>query len=278
MFRRMPEHSPNFLDLVFTGRIRKVIIYDPALQKVLELQQKIRDVHPLFGNPYPIAIVEGDTFLIFDVDDVENVYHFVRQAPTPMPIPVGVRAAFDLECYENKIACVVTGEVFDTLDGYVTIFHEFVHCHQASTCELKLKQSLEVARQAMAAGNYMWEIEHPFPYDSPQFIDTYSTLLHAVEANSAEEVLRTHRKLEKFLQPLDFEYLIWQEWKEGFARLIENRLQRRFNLPENHYGRQQPYHRITFYEGGAGVIAALSQDKPELYNDLENLFWSIRHA
>ena len=254
------------------------INHEPALQKVLELQQKILNVHPLFGNPYPIAIVEGNTFLIFDVDGAGNAYHLVRQAPTPMPIPVGVRAAFDLECYDNKIACVVTGEVFDTLDGYVTIFHEFVHCHQASTCELKLKQSLEVARQAMAAGNYMWEIEYPFPYGSPDFIETYTALLHAVDANQGEEALRAHQKLRNLLLPLDFEYLTWQEWKEGFARLIENRLQWQFNLLENHYGRQKPYHRITLYEGGAGVIAALSQDKPELYNDLENLFWSIQHA
>jgi len=252
--------------------------YETALQKVLELQRKISSIHPLFENTYPIAIVEGDTFLVFDVEDKGASYHLVRQAPTPMPIPVGVRAAFNLECYDNQIACVVTGDAFDTLEGYATIFHEFVHCHQASTCELKLKQSLEVARRAMAAGNYMWEIEHPFPYSNPDFVETYAALLQAVQANSGEEVLRAHRKLEKFLQPLDFEYLTWQEWKEGFARLIENCLQWRFNLLENHYGREQPYHRITFYEGGAGLIAALKEDKPELYHDLENLFWSIQHA
>ena len=124
----------------------------------------------------------------------------------------------------------------------------------------------------------MWEIEHPFPYSNLDFVETYTALLHAVDANQGEEALRAHKKLRKFLQPPDFEYLIWQEWKEGFARLIENRLQWRFNLLENHFGRQQPYHRITFYEGGAGVIAALSQDKPELYHNLENLFLSIQHA
>jgi hypothetical protein len=252
--------------------------YEPALRKVRELQQQIRDVHPLFIKPYPIAIVEGDTFLIYDVDEGGTSYHLVKKAPTPMPIPVGVRAAFDLECYENKIACVVTGEVFDKLEGYVTIFHEFVHCHQAATCEQKLKQSLEVARRAMAVRNYMWEIEYPFPYSSPDFIETYAALLQAVDANQGEEALRVHQTLRKFLLPLDFEYLTWQEWKEGFARLIENRLQWQFNLLENHYGREQPYHRITLYEGGAGVIDALSQAAPDLYTDLEKLFWTIQHA
>jgi hypothetical protein len=252
--------------------------YDQALQKVLSLQNKIQGIHPLFLNTYPIAIVEGDSFLIYDVQDGGDAYSLVKEAPTPMPVPAGVRAAFDLEAYQNKTACVVTGEVFDTLDGYVTIFHEFVHCHQASTCESKLKQSLELARQAMAAGNLMWEIQHPFPYNSPDFIETYKTLLHAVDANREEEAQRAHQQLKKFLLPLDFEYLIWQEWKEGLARLIENRIRWEFNLLENHYGRQQPYHRITLYEGGAGVIAALIRARPGLSQNLEELFWSIQRA
>jgi hypothetical protein len=252
--------------------------YEPALQKLQDYQQQIRDVHPLLEKFYPIAIVEGDNFLIYDVDQGGTGYHLVRQAPTPMPIPVGVRAAFNLDCYDDKFACVVTGEVFDTLGGYVTIFHEFVHCHQAVTCELKLKQSLEVARRAMEVGNYMWEIEYLFPYDTPEFVKTYTALLHTVEAGAGEETLRVHQELKKVLLPRDFEYLIWQEWKEGFARLIENRLQSRLGLPENHYGREQPYHRITFYEGGAGVIQALGRATPGLYTDLEKLFWSIQHA
>ncbi len=117
--------------------------YEPALRKVRELQQQIRDVHPLFIKPYPIAIVEGDTFLIYDVDEGRPAITWSRRPLHPCRSRWAVRAAFDLECYENKIACVVTGEVFDKLEGYVTIFHEFVHCHQAATCEQKLKQSLE---------------------------------------------------------------------------------------------------------------------------------------
>jgi hypothetical protein len=249
--------------------------YLPALKKVLEYQQQVQRVHPLFGHTYPIAIVEGDTFLVFDVDEAGHAYNLVIRAPTPMPIPAGVRAAFDLECYKDQTSCVVSGDAFDTLDGYVTIFHEFVHCYQARTCEMELKQSLEMARQAMAVGNFMWELEHPFPYNDPKFIETYHALLQAVQTDDGEGVLLTHRQLKAFLQPANFEYIVWQEWKEGFARLIENRIQRLFNLPENHYGCQPPYHRITLYEGGAGVIAALSQDTPEIVNDLVQLFWRI---
>lgn len=69
-------------------------------------------------------------------------------------------AAFQLECYDNRMACVVTGDVFDEVAGYVTIFHEFVHCQQVDICEQTLKQTLGVARKARAAGDYMWEITH----------------------------------------------------------------------------------------------------------------------
>jgi hypothetical protein len=278
-WENMLANASIFSHFPVTCSIRKIRMgYEIELMKVLELQKKIQGIHPLFVNTYPIAIVEGDTFLVFDTNGLGNSYRLVMKAPTPMPIPVGVRAAFDLECYENKFACVVTGEVFDTLDGYATIFHEFVHCHQAATCELKIKQSLEVARQAMAVGNFMWELEYPFPYTNPDFIETYAVLLQAAEANQGERVFHAHRKLSKFLQPLEFEYLIWQEWKEGFARLIENRLQQQLGLPANHYGRQPPYHRITLYEGGVVVIAALCQQKPELYHILEALFGSIQSA
>lgn len=252
--------------------------YQASLQKVLELQQKIQDIHPLFCSTYPIAIVEDDTFHVYDMEEGKTNYRLVRQAPTPMPIPVGVRAAFDLECYQNKIACVVSGEVFDSLDGYATIFHEFVHCHQAATGELKIKQGLEIARRAMEAGDFMWELEHPFPYENSDFVAAYSALLHAVEAEQSNAVIQTHRKLKDFLSPLDYEYLSWQEWKEGLARLIENRLQVRMDLPENHFGRQRPYHRITLYEGGAGLIAALCEEQPELYTDLVSLFRGIYRA
>lgn len=249
--------------------------YESRLLKILELQEKIADIHSLFLNAYPIAIAEGDLFFIFDLVDGENSYRLVKEAPTPMPIPVGVRAAFNLECYDNRNACVVTGEVFDSLAGYATVFHEFVHCYQASTCESKLKQTLAVARQAMAAGNYMWEIEHPFPYSSLDFTEAYKTLLKAIDGDAGEVILQAHGQLSGLLERVDFEYLVWQEWKEGFARLFENRIHKRLNLPENHYGRELPYHRITFYEGGAGLIADLEKASPGLTCDLEKLFWSM---
>lgn len=89
---------------------------------------------------FPIAVAEGGQFLFFDVEELGKSYQLVKKTPAPTPVPQGVRAAFPLECYDNRMACVVTGEVFDSLEGIVTIFHEFVHCQQFETCERELKQ------------------------------------------------------------------------------------------------------------------------------------------
>jgi ADP-ribose pyrophosphatase YjhB (NUDIX family) len=244
------------------------------LQKIFEIRAQIKDTHPLLEHVFPVAIVENDQFLIFDVDPSGKRYTFVKQAPTPMPVPPGVRAAFPLECYCGKPACVVTDDVFDTLDGYVTIFHEFVHCYQYQTCEDRLKATLSVARQAQATNDFMWEITYPFPYDAPDFVATYATFLEAAARGQHNAIRDCRAQLRTLLRPGDFEYMIWQEWKEGFARFIENRIQQDLGLAENHGGAEPPFSRVTFYEGGARLIAS----QPEMAADIEALFHWIKEV
>ncbi len=75
------------------------------------------------------------------------------------------------------MACVITADAFDTLEGYVLIFHFHI----------------------------------PIP--------TSGILI----AGS------------------------WKSWrKEGFARYIENKIRRKLELPENHYGADEPFNRIVF--------------------------------
>ncbi|BCX03836.1 MAG: hypothetical protein KatS3mg053_1774 [Candidatus Roseilinea sp.] len=239
------------------------------LQKIFIVQESIQDIHPFLESLFPIAIVEDDHFLIYDTEPNDRRYTFIRKAATPMPIPQGVRAAFQLASYDNRMACVVTGDVFDEPDGYVTIFHEFIHCQQAEICEQKLKQQLSVARQAQAVNDYMWEINHPFPYAVPEFVRPYQSFLHA---HTLSEIESIREQLRGVLKQDDYEYMVWQEWKEGFARFIENRIRRRLGLPENHGGGEQPFSRVVFYEGGARYIEKLSMQEPELTVQIEKLF------
>ena len=263
----------NQMAICQTARREEVQLkYNSSLQKIFEVQDKIKDIHPFLGKAFPIAIAENDQFFVFDTDSSGRGYVFVKKAPTPMPVPKGVRAAFPLECYENKVACVISGEIFDSLKGYVTIFHEFMHCHQWEICESKLKQNLGVAQKAMSKKDYMWEINYPFPYKNSKFTEAYSLFLKNLEENNYDGIFKYRSQLKQILSKSDFEYMVWQEWKEGFARFIENQIRRRLDIKENHCGIEKPFHRVSFYEGGARFIEFLGKQEPELLVDIERLF------
>jgi hypothetical protein len=247
--------------------------YQNQMEKVCLIQETIQDVHPFLGFPFPIALVENDQFFIFDVEPPNEHYHLVMQAPTPMPIPAGVRAAFPLDFYAGKPACVVTGDVFDTLAGYATIFHEFMHCHQWGTCEPELKQLLGITQRARQTEDYLWEMNYSFPYGDPGFIKAYQAFLAVLESGEEGVRVSTCRSmLKRNLAEGDFEYLAWQEWKEGFARFIENLVRVELGLDENHSGQHIPFDRVTFYEGGARYIRFLCEGSPGLAWDIERLF------
>jgi len=246
--------------------------YNDSLQEIFKIQNKIEDIHPFLKKVFPIAIVEDDHFLVFDTDSSEKKYVFIKEVPTPMPIPKGIRAAFPLEFYKNKASCVVSGEIFDSLEGYVTIFHEFMHCQQWKICELKLKSQLGVAQKEITKKNYMWEINYPFPYDDAKFVENYSLFLESLKENDHNSVLNYRSQLKMILNEDDFEYQVWEEWKEGFARFIENQIRLRLGLEENHNGTEKPFSRVVFYEGGARFIKFLTEREPELLVDIERLF------
>ena len=246
--------------------------YNEGLQKVFDIKEKIKDIHPFLSKIFPIAVTEDNRFFIFDVDSSTPKYLFVKEAPTPMAIDKGIRAAFSLDCYENKMACVVSGEVFDDITGYSIIFHEFMHCQQFETCELKLKKNFELAQKSMAKQDYMWELMHPFPYADGKFIEVYSSFLQALAKNNTADILKCRTQLKQILSKDDFEYMVWQEWKEGFARFVENKIKQRLGLKLNHYGSEVPFERTSFYEGGSRYIAYLDGQEPKSAEDIEKLF------
>jgi hypothetical protein len=239
------------------------------LDQVIHLQRRFAGLHPALERCYPVAIVQDETFQIYDLVDSGEHYGFIQSAPTSMPLPEGVRAAFNLESYDSRIACVVTPEVFDEPGGDVTILHEFVHCYQYSTCEMDLKAELDVARQAKSA---MWELEHPFPYQDQAFTVPFDFFITISSVGYLDLAERFQRRLKMNLSKLDYEYMVWQEWKEGFARHIENRLQLELGLPVNLGGGKQPFTRVSFYAAGAAYIDLIEEKSPQVVKDLPALF------
>ncbi|NJE25691.1 hypothetical protein E3E22_03450 [Thermococcus sp. MV5] len=245
------------------------------LQKIFEIQKEIMGIHPLLERVFPVVIAKAGHFLIFDVDSSERRYVFIKKEPSPVPLPEKLRAAFPLECYENRIACVVSEDAFQSLEGYVSIFHEFVHCYQWESCEQELRQNLTVAEKEVARGNYMWEINYPFPYSDPEFENTYFRFLDSLNTGDPEKVFKHREVLKQILSREDFEYMVWQEWKEGFARFIENKIRHRLALRENHNGIEKPLNRVLFYEGGARFIEFLCNQERELLTGIKAMFYKI---
>jgi hypothetical protein len=162
--------------------------------------------------------------------------------------------------------------VFDTQTGYVTILHEFVHCYQFETCEQDLKMSLDVARKAKEEGDFMWEIEYPFPYEALEFMRSYQQFLNALEARDVAGITEARQHLETYLGRHDYEYMVWQEWKEGFARWVENQVKRQLKFKENKKGLEQPFSRVVFYAGGEALINYLIDQSEKAQPDLRELF------
>jgi hypothetical protein len=180
--------------------------------------------------------------------------------------------------WNGRIACVVTPEVFDQPDGYVFIFHEFVHCAQWESCELKLKEGLSIYRTAMETKDYMWELQYPFPYTKPAFVDLYQKLFTAWSQNDVDQVERLRRELKESLSKGEWEYLTWQEWKEGLARYLENRMRAVLGLAENKGGESPPFSRVTFYRGGDQFIRFLETGHPGSAADMEALYHAMAEA
>jgi hypothetical protein len=249
--------------------------YVPALNKILDYQAKVADLHVALVAPYPVAIVEGGQIVIFEPDPASRTYRPVKAVPDTFNLPKGIRAAMPLGFWDNRMACVVSGEVFDEPRGYVMILHEFVHCYEWDTCEQTLKDRMAIFREAMKKKDYMWELQFPFPYSKAEWVRLYGNWLAAMEKNQEGAASDLRGKLRELLSADDWEYMTWQEWKEGLARCLENKISARLGLPLNRYGCLPPFDRVSFYCGGALLIDHLWRTEPAMINDIEALYFAI---
>lgn len=246
--------------------------YLDGLSQLLETQKKIRTVSSIFDNHYPVAIVVDNTFEVYDITLENDRYTFIKSAPCPFPIPQGVRAAFPLECYGERTSAVISPDAFDMQEGYVFILHEFVHCAQSMECESTLKDQLSIAREYKQKNDYMWEINHPFPYEQPTFEHLFTKYMDVLSAHNYQEIEHMRHQLSGVLSRFDFEYMLWQEWKEGFARFLENKIRNRLGIQENHRGVEMPFNRISFYESGSRLLTALEKKNSNIVNDMRKAF------
>ena len=245
---------------------------DTSLSKLIKMQTEVSFIHPALLNFYPIAFVQGDSLYIYDYSKDEHMYKFIKQTPTPFPISEDIQASFPLSVYDNIPTCVAGKKIFNSLKGYTIIMHEFVHCWQAGTVEMEIKSELKIAQDAMAKQDYMWELNHLFPYSDTLFVIHYKNFMDAIQNKEIDKAKSHRNKLKKYLSDIDFEYMVWQEWKEGTARYVENKIQAHFLIDVNTNGKSEPFNRVLFYYGGALWANALIEADEKLLIEPMQLF------
>jgi hypothetical protein len=260
-----------------------------SLEQLGELHREIKDIDRSLEKLQPVAVVANNVYFVFDLDTSGEKYEFIMEHPVEMELPQGVRAVFPLGFYDKKTA-IITEDAFETVEKQIAVFHEFVHCFQGNEVDLwELKMTLDSAREAYENKNYQWELNHPFPYTSEFFVSKTE------ELDNGYDIGAYHADMKAALGTQDFEYMRWQEFLEGHAIYIENRIRERLgvhtiNIPltlqayapymEN-LAREiagisiDPVHsfdRNVFYEIGARYIAVLVQNNAVLKDDIKALF------
>jgi len=248
------------------------------MDNLTKMHDMLKHIHVSLEKLYPIAVVNNGYFYIFDIDELGAKYEFKHKAETDLPDDVDWLAAFDLESYNDRLAAVIGKNILENPENHVFVFHEFVHCYQGETVEKEIKNSLAVFKEEMAKKNYSWEINYPFPFNDEYFISKTSELSDYLINENFEKIVNYHNDMRVFLKKTEFEYMIWQEWKEGFARYVENLIRKELGLKLNTNILIKPFERENFYDIGSKYIEMLIKNDKELNNDISKLFYKMYNS
>jgi hypothetical protein len=243
-----------------------------SLEQIVELHKEIKDIDRSLEKLHPVAVVKNNAYFIFDLDETGEKYEFTMEYPYNGGNAEGLRASYALEFYEMKAVAVISEDAFETLEGRIQIFHEFVHCFQWDEGEWDLKMTLAIAQEAWEKQDYMWELNHPFPYADKNFISKTR------ELDNGYDIGKYHSEMKAELSEKDFEYMMWQEWKEGYARYIENLIRERFGLQRISTLITLPIERPVFYKIGSMYIETLIENDITLKGNIKVLFQKMVHG
>ena len=244
-----------------------------SLKEIINLHQQIKHIDLSLEKLHAVAIVKHDTFYVFDYNRTKKVYELVYEKHMPgLQIPDKVLASFPLDFYNMKAAAVISEDALTSLEKQIFVFHEFVHCYQYENGETELKEALGIYKKYKKENNPMWEIKHPFPYDNADFSRRINSLAGAYNAPDEKKILGIYGELKNTLSDFDYEYMIWQEFKEGYARYVENNIRQFLKIQPNDSYPKAPFTRALFYWMGSRHISFIKNIRHESFNSLAELF------
>ncbi len=243
------------------------------LSEITRIWQTAKEMHPAWHKLYPVCLIDDGNYKLYHPDGADN-WTKVDEGKFGMRLPDGVKAAFPLPFGDHDMACILDVNCFHTKEDMAIVFHEFVHCYQSATCEHDIKATLRVAQENKHT-NGMWELEYAFPYDNELAGKTYIQMIEAAENKDRDEVIRLREMIRKNVTEQDWEYLCWQEFKEGTARFLQNELSKRLDAKPALSNRSLPINRVSFYEGGEMIIRLIMLDDEGIEKDFPRLWTRI---
>ena len=249
-----------------TGKMFDTKDVESKLNKMLLYKQDAKSVHSLFCSDYPVGLGEENKIVIYDI--VNGIYKYDQTVTVPMTIPEGTEAAFPIK-EKDDCCCVITHSCLAESNYFLPILHEFVHCYQFRSCEDKLKKKLKFYSKAMEDYGYMWELNYKFTYNN----EKYRELIQSIELCSFNEMIDRLKILRSELNLSDYEYLVWQIWKEGFARFIENKIRQINGVSENNNGvNEEDTDRTSMYFIGDHIWRKFEKRDLKILNRIEEIF------
>ena len=245
------------------------------LENIIKVHNKIKHIHISLGKLYPITIINDGYFYVFDVSEAGHKYEFKRKVETSVVVSGEILTAFNLDFYDMKPSVVISKNMIENLGNDILVLHEFVHCFQLESGAVEIRNGLSIQAQEMVKNNYSWEINFPFPYNNKYFINKTMELAGDFSNGNYENVEVYRNCMRAYLHKAEYEYMIWQQWKEGFARYVENLIRRELGLRLNGNILAEPFGRVHFYEIGNKYIEMLLEKEKGLNENIVKLFYEM---
>ncbi|MDR1837796.1 MAG: hypothetical protein LBQ89_09080 [Treponema sp.] len=245
------------------------------MDDVIKMHDKVKNIHVSLEKLYPITVINNGYFFIFDKNEIGHKYEFKRKVETSVVVSGEILTAFHLDFYDMKPSVVISENMIGNLGNDILVLHEFVHCFQLENGAIEIKNGLSIQKQEMAKKNYNWEIDFSFPYNNEYLIDKTMELSDCFTRDNYENVEIYRNCMRAYLHKAEYEYMIWQEWKEGFARYVENLIRKELGLRLNGNILVQPFGRVHFYEIGSKYIEMLIKNDKGLNDNIVKLFYNM---
>ena len=247
------------------------------MESVIRLHNMVNHIHVSLEKLYPITVINDGYFFVYDKNEIGDEYKFMRKVETSIVASGDILTTFNLNFYDLKPSVVISKNMLGNPGNNILVLHEFVHCFQLEHGALGLKNELLIQKQEMVKNNYNWEVDFPFPYKNAYFIDRTKILSnYLVNGKYKHDDFVIYRNcMRTYLHKVDYEYMIWQSWKEGFARYVENLIRKEVGLRLNANILIPPYDRVVFLEIGSKYIETLIESDEELNHNIIALFYKM---